>query len=267
MESVECSECGARYDSQENPFCPRCGSNRQGATVAPATLASVARLDPRRRRVRIAGVVLMAMGGLFLANALASLFLVQDSLAAGMAPALADQPGGTLLVVADGAAPGANATLRALDDPDRVFQSAPLENGSARFELGDHAAVNVTVRSSGQEWSRIALVTAGDRLTLRFDLSSPAGHTAEPATGSTFQAILRVGLGALAALTALVVAGGVAAFRLRWRALALAGAVVGLLLGLLSAFTFLAVGLLFLLPLGYAFLVILRGRGQFTRPA
>lgn len=226
-ERVECAECGERYDSNEFTFCPRCGGTRAGAPAA-AGVARGVDAGRRRRKVQSGGLILTIMGSVAAIAFLATVFFPAAQLEA-VVPVLADQPGGELSVlVVDAGAPVANATvLVAAYDGTPLFNATTGADGLANFTLADNAAANVTVQYDGASWLRHVVVLEGGSETLEVDTSGPAEDTRWQGLDRLMLA-LRIFAGAMAVMALLVVAGGVAAMRLRFRHFATAGAFVGL---------------------------------------
>jgi hypothetical protein len=258
-DSVQCAECGHRYDSETNPFCPHCGST--GSRVPPGAAAVAAQAaDPMVKRVKRAGIILMVMGSFFVVQAGLVAFL-PGMAAESMAPSLANQAGGDLTVIIDPPAIG-NLTLRDLDG--KVLATTNFTDGRAKLDLGNQAVANATVELAAGNWSRTVVVPESGDLTWRLETDSDSATSDAPLVSPWLLGFMRVTGGIGCAIAGLVVVGGVAAFRRRGRGLALTGAVLGSLLGLLAVMAYLLLGLLFALPLGYAMVAILRGRRVFS---
>jgi hypothetical protein len=255
-EAVDCSECGTRYDSQEHPFCPRCGSTSRGATL-PGAVAAAARRDPGRRRVQGAGAVLLAIGGLFLVSGIVNALQPPEETAAAFGEGLNRLPGGELVVVfpADG-----NATVEALDSDGDVVANATGAGGSVRLAL-PAPALDVRATQGNATWNRTVVIQSGDVTTLELAEGEP--DLATPVISRSMRTVVRVS-NAIAIGTAVVLAGGGAsAMGLRFFGAAATAAVVALLIGLVAVFALVAFGLLFAIPLGMAAYFILRGRRHF----
>lgn len=250
---VSCGECATRYDSDSNAFCPRCGSTDRSKPV-PGALQVAARHDPARRRVQASGVLLLVAGGLFLVSALIGLTIPAQQLAQEFVTPMADQPGGTVILVPEGNATYA-ATVTAMDG--QVLGNASGQIGEWRLALPDHASVHVAWVVGGQSGNVTAIVLTGDTLRIPLDTQD------ELLLGSTLQTTITVGRVVFVAVAAVLVGGGLCALLLRVWALAAAAAIAGLLLGLLAVAGFLLAGLLFALPFGFAAVFILRGRRHF----
>lgn len=288
-ETVECSECGASYDSDEHPFCPRCGSTARGAPVQGA-VASAARRDPGRRRVQASGVVLFAIGLLFLTSAGLSFLVPQDEAVQPLVGLMADQPGGDLVIRLPAAPVGeaagadaANATtsnstaaapasVRLLDLDGNELANATAEAGGELRLAMPQASVVVEAVQGQARWNRTAVALRGEAVTL--DLrDAPGGDAADARAEDAVAVSGSVGTATMAARWVLLVfalvlaAGGACAAFLRLYGLAVAGAITGALFGLLALVGFLAAGLLFALPFGLCAYFILRGRRHFRRRA
>lgn len=259
-EAVDCSECGATYDSEQHPFCPRCGSTSRGAPM-PGAVASAARHAPGRRRVQAAGVVLLAIGLLFLAGAAFSLFVPVEEAAASMdADDLARFPGGEVRVrfPSDG-----NATV-VLSDLD----GNPLANVTgAGPELALQAPEPRVVLNATQgnaSWGRELLVLSNDAMVVKLDEPGAEGKVL---VSPLMRSALRTGGYLALAFSVLLIVGGSSALALRFFAVAATGAGVSAFMALFAVLVLLAAGLLFALPLGMAAYFILRGRRHFKRRA
>ncbi len=254
---VTCKECGTRYDSDHNAFCPRCGSTARGA-VLTAAVAVAQRRDPGRRRVQASGALLLIVGGLFLASAVASAIVTRGDLPPGYADLMANQDGGTLVLTAPNGTTY-DATVSAMGGS--VLANVTSASADTEVDLDGHAAVRVRATFGNVTRNATAIVLAGD--VLRLDVGTLAeGYVA---VGSNVATINRVATGLAIAFTLVLVAGGLAALLLRAWPLAVVAAVLGALLGMLSLFFFLLTGLLFAIPFGFAAYFILRGRRHFLR--
>lgn len=258
-ETVECSECGTSYDSQEHPFCPRCGSTSRGAAV-PGAIAVAARRDPSRRRVQASGGVLLAIGLLFLASAAAGFLPANGEATATLVDLLATQPGGQLYV---GFPTAGNASLELFSvDAGESLDNSTTDDGRAEVGL-PRASVRVHAIQGGVHWNRTVVVLEGDRLTL--DLPAGGGDDVEPIFSRAAGAIERYTAIAMLVIALVLVGGGIAALALRIFPLAALAAGIGALLALVALFSFLLVGLLFALPFGFAAYFIVRGRRHFRK--
>jgi hypothetical protein len=260
-ESVECSECSTRYDSDVHPFCPRCGSTRASAPAPAGTLATAARNDPSRRRVQASGAVWTTVGGLmallfvpmlFLAGPLTEQTLEQ---LASQEPGLS-LPGGTLAVhVLDGGAPvpGAPVVLRTPLGVE-VANGTTDGNGTFTAVLGSTQAV---VHAEAQVGNGTVL---GKAVSLEGSTTTLVLDPADPPTGwaglGEMLVLVRVVLGVFIAVALLLVAAGILALRLKaWGFCVTAGA-IGLLPGLMLAVASPGLGFLLILavlafPLGF----------------
>ncbi len=274
-ERVQCAECGNQYDSNENAFCPRCGSvprARSGdAAAPPAATLRLSRLDPSLRRLRAAGLVLMILGSL---AALQFLYVV--AVAPGpdeqflndvsdLEP-FASQPGGKISLYISGGA--GNESIAATAPNGTVMAQTALENGKGWFNTTLATTFsNITITDS-DHITRVLLrvyLPAGNDLDSTVDLAT-VDFEAEPtwlvADTST---VVRTLAGFATFMALVVVAGGLGAWRQRTRGLALLAGSLAVFPGLLVLpFQFLA-GVLLLLPGAIALAFIIAGRRHFVR--
>lgn len=264
-ETVECAECGNRYDSASQPFCPRCGSE-SGRTATAASYAPV-RMDARGRRARAGGVILLILG---------SLALLQSgwTLVAPPAPDaeqlelladvgfLQDQPGGTarLAVVQNGTPVDAAVTVLRMDG--RPVENATTAAGTLNLTDLPSAFVNLTMRWEGQTWFRHVYVPASETLDVTVDVAADAPGTVEWEAVEQLTAT-RVLAAFLVLFSAFVVLGGVLALRLQKWGIALAAAILVALPALLLTAIVPLAGLLLLLPGGLALAFVAMGRPYF----
>lgn len=259
---VECAECGNRYDSDRNPFCPRCGSTRQDQSMA-AAMPSAARARPQRRRVQAGGLVLLAMGALLLVAGGAGVFQAEHAVVQEP-PALAALPGGEVHVrVLEDGAPRENVSVAVLAwNGSRQQEHATDAGGWANLTM-DRALSHVIVADNGTTWNRT--VVAMEDVTVRLELDLATADREEEdwlGVGAVVSQVRILG-GVLAFLAAMMVAGGVAALRVRARGLAMAGIVAGMVPALLSIAVFLVVGLLIAAPVVVAAWLIVGNRSAF----
>jgi hypothetical protein len=267
-DTVDCAECGNRYDSQANPFCPKCGSTKTGAPL-PGAVAAGTRIDPRRRRVQLAGVILMVMGLFFLAGTLMGAIFPAASqpdqlyeAAATFAP-----PPGT------GGALDVDFLQNGTPIQNATFTVAPLTNSSARVAVpltAGHAHVNVlpasftnaTLRQGNRTWVVRLYVTAGNTAVLRYDTQDaqrPAWASWDHTAQNRYIAM------GLSAYLALVVWGGICALRLRRRGWAIAGAILMLIPAAIILPAFLSlIMILYAALIVWALVLILRGKPYFA---
>lgn len=262
-EAVGCTECGEHYDSQENPFCPRCGSMRTEGPV-PGAVDAARRRSPARRRVQAAGVALMVVGAFFVVGSIFVAVMVGQAPPQTLQEALAGQPGGALSiqVVAGGESVAAVVNLTGPE-------GAPLTNGTTDaagwFNTTGLEAASVTVHVAADNgtWQRRALVMRGDEVTLRIDTATDAQESSWVGLDPFVRAVRIVAV-FLAFLSLFIVAGGVAALRLRQRPLAVAGAMAGFLpLLVITVAAPMLGGLLLLAVVSGALVLILLGRHEF----
>ncbi len=277
MEAVECSECGTRYDSDNNAFCPRCGSTSKGGPVAGA-LQAARRSDPRRRRVQAAGIILMVMGSVAFAQFLYAAIVVPD-----LDPSIYEQLQGTPL--ADASAGGAvhlhyleNGTplagLRVRIDAMAGNQSLELttnDAGWANTTKVPSAFITITVQNSttGANFTapfvRHAYAPFGQTLVVQDDLAKRTG-TETPWSAPSLATEVRIIAGFLAGFAVLVAAAGLLAFKLRAFGLALAGAILAVVPALLLALVLPnLLSMLNLVAVVFALVFIAKGRSQFAR--
>lgn len=262
VEEVECAECGHRYDSDEHPFCPRCGKVGAGA---PATVDFRAdRHDPGRRRARTGGVILTVVGALALIQfayvAISPPALDEQQLAAYQEfELIREQPGGALhvRVLSNGEPVAANVTIQpATGEPVSLTASS---TGWANATSLPAAFGNVTVTAAGNSTVIQYYVPTGAVLEAEVELDDPPAWLAV----DQLEAV-RVIAAFLAFFAAFVVLGGIMAIRLKWWGLGLAAAIVAVLPGLLLlAFVPLG-GILLALPAAIALLFIVGGRRHFA---
>lgn len=274
-ESVQCGECGQRYDSNENAFCPRCGSLSRGRDVSGA-VATAGRRDPDLRRVRTSGVVLIVLGALAAAQflyatavppepdeALLELFAAEEF--------VANAEGGVLRlhVTENGTAVDVPVVVRAMNgtvlrEEGTVggWYNATLPVAFANLTVGGIETThgNITVPAQVHR----VYVSSGESLRLEVDLGEPQGGPEWHAASTV--PFVRPVLAFLAFMGLVVLAGGVAAWRQRLLGLAVTGAVLVLLPGLLFLAVAPLAGLLLALPGALALAFILRGRRHFRRP-
>lgn len=269
---MECSECGTPYDSQEHPFCPRCGSTAQ-RSAEPGALVSARRNDPSRRRVQASGAVLAAVGGLFLpflglALALAPNFagLALAQMHTGQAPAGVVGGNVTVEVVRDGAPlAGVPVTLRH-GNGTLLANGTTDADGRFRAALGAALTASVEVRPGNATYLRNATAITGTETVVRIDVASdPLAQDGWVGADRMVQ-YLRVFLGVMLAVSALVLAAGVSAIRLKAWGFTVSAGAVGLLPFLVLFVASFALGaLVALLAIGIPVVVIARGRRFFQR--
>lgn len=275
---MQCAECGNRFDAALTGFCPRCGATARAPAPgspasAPVPAPGPARRDPLRRRVQVGGILLAAWGALLAIACLAFALLPTPVLSAQLDVVVGDLgdtplPGGALHVqVLDNGtpAPGAEVELRSPGGAV-VYRNQTSEAGWANATLGDHAAVNLTVRAGGRTLERRALVRENDTLEARLDVArDPAAQEGRLGLDRLI-ALLRVGAWVLGTGALLLLAGGVAAVAVRWPALAIAGPLPVLALTLLLAVATLSVGMFVVLALqAVGLALVVAGRPAFRR--
>lgn len=268
-ETVQCAECGTAYDSEDNPFCPRCGGIEH-AEGSDAAVQIAARSDPHRRRVQAAGIILVTVGIVTMA-----LFATAAALTPSLVPqtmeALSDQPGGDLSVhVLDGGGPAEGVAVQVLTMEGRSLANGTTDGqGWANFTGLAHAGVNVTVHGEGGDWVRSVLTLQGanegpNAAVLELDTADDPRSSSTWVGVDAFVQAVRVVAIVFAAVAALTLASGIASLRLRQRNLAFTGTLVGglpwLVLGVASfnLLVFLVLGLFIL-----SAVFLRQGRAQF----
>lgn len=267
---MECSECGTPYDSDEHPFCPRCGSTVQRSSE-PGALASARRNDPSRRRVQASGAVLAAVGGLFLpfiglALALAPSFagLALTQMHTGETPP--GVVGGNVTVeVADGGAPLAGVPVTLRHGNGTVLANGTTDPaGRFRAALGPSLTAAVEVQSGNATYRRNATAITGTETVVRIDVRSDPPVTDAWVGAARMVQYLRVFLGVMLVVSGLVLAAGVSAIRLRAWGFTVTAGIVGLLPFLVLFVASFALGaLVALLAIAIPVVIIARGRRFF----
>lgn len=253
---VPCAECGVRYDLADDVFCPRCGSTARGPPV-PAALDVARRRDPGRRRVQASGVLLLAVGVLFLVSSIISLAVPVGEMARTFEDPMADQAGGTLVLEPLDDAPY-DVSVHAFDGT--LLANATNQTGPFTYASADHATLRYEAHAGNVTTNGTAIVFPSDTLRIPLD-----GQQADaPSISSTLHKTVVVGRYVFLGLAAVLVAGGAAGAWLRLYGLAATAAVVGAVLALLVLAGYLLAGLLFAVPFGFAAYFILRGRRHFT---
>lgn len=231
MDRVQCGECAHLYDSEEHPFCPRCGSIGKSETVAATATSIVQRNHPKRRRAQVSGIVLAVVGGIT-----ASLFVLLLFLAPTLVPealtTIEDQPGGPLdlTVHAD------NVTVQLLRLNGTYIADFPLENGTGSMLL-PQAAIQMQIMHANESWTWTLFHLNQSATPLEFETSleeSPGDQGLYE--GNTYIRGTQLFVGVLATVSLFTLYGGIQAFRLRRRGVALSGAIVGALPWLIMFF-------------------------------
>lgn len=224
------------------------------------------RTDGARRRIHMAGLVLVLMG---LAAAIPMGITLADPpdpdagllASASESDLVANQPGGTLAVTAHraGEPVALEADVHAWNGT--LVETVPVENGTARLQMPASFA-RVTLRAPDGQWDRDVYAPVGKTAHLELDTA-----TAAPGpewVSMDLRPLVRVtaAVGLLGGL--LVVAAGVATLRMRWFPVAVTGAALALAGSLLLAVAVPVLLLNVLLSL-VALVFIVRGRGGFVR--
>ncbi len=257
MEEVDCAECGNRYDSQTNAFCPRCGNSRQKAATSSL---QPARFDPRRRRAQIGGIILAVLGTFALIqaawSAIAPAELDEEQLDGFAEVALLrDQPGGELHIrwLESGAPVQGNVSfVGANGDP---LANITLQNGWSNL-TADVAFGNATLQGSNLTVSFYA--PAGQTVTAIIDTAEPPTWVAVDQVPAT-----RIIASFLAFFAAFVAFGGILAIRLKAWGLAVAAGVVALVPAVILALLVPVAGILLAFTTGLALAFIIAGRRHF----
>ncbi len=236
-ERVQCAECERIYDSDEHPFCPRCGGTKHAAAV-PAAKSIAQRHDPRRRRVQVAGIIMVSTGALVL---LAGIAMVASAGAVWQfASGLDDSEAGALtetassidVFVFDEGLPmeGVNVTLGAGEGEIRSVSTDA--DGYAHFANVSSFVVDLNLQNGEDVWelSFIAMNPTNDPnapMEVRLEWSDQSVINGPLLDERAVETTTRImGIGAiLLGLTPII--GGIAALRLRNQHLAFMGAVVG----------------------------------------
>lgn len=273
VDEVECAECHTRYDSDANPFCPRCGSMPKGKPV-PAALVAAQRHDPARRRVQASGVVLVVVGSTLLLLFLPVALLSGAFTASTMEDLFRENPdlgfpGGELRVVAtDGGTPAAGLPVDVqLLDGRSIANGTTDAAGQYNTTLGDHAVVQVVVAGADGNWTRKVFGLEGTTTTVRIDIAQDPQESDRWAGLAPILRVVRIVLVVFSVVAALLVAAGICAVRLRAWSFAVSAAALGAIPAILLFFASLNVGtFLIVIVLGVPFLFITRGRRHFSRP-
>lgn len=259
---MTCAECGTRYDSDRDAFCPRCGSLARGAVV-PGAVQVARRNDPARRRVQASGALLLVVGGLFLVSSLVGLAVPVEEVSQQFVEPMADQAGGELVLL-----PGADRTP--FDVTVTTVDGDPVANATAQTDpvtvpLAKHAAVHVVVRQATQANATAfdAVVLPGDRLRVQVG----EVQSGDVAIGPTLRTTVQVGRYVFIGLALLLAGGGLCALLLRAWPVAATASIVGMVMGLIVLVAFPIVGLLFAVPFGFAGVFVLRGKRHFAKAA
>ncbi len=244
-ERVQCAECERLYDSDDNPFCPRCGATAKAdPTIAAKTIAS--RNEPRRRRVQVAGVIMASTGALVLLAGIAmlasagSVWDFASEYGAGEATGdnatasseLAQAAGSLNVTILQGGQPLAGVPIELTDAQGGPIGSATTGiDGTAQFDGITQLVVRLTVEPEGADWTLefIPLGTSqgGESMELILELDDQSVVSGPLMDQSMVETTTRI-MGAGAVLLGITpIIGGIAALRLRNQQMALFGAVIG----------------------------------------
>lgn len=254
---AECIECHATFDEKLG-FCPRCGGQKRMA-------AAPARTDAARRRIQMAGLLHVVLGGFLLVISgilVASVVLAPDALLDQLGTQSSQGlRGGTLdLNLTQAGAPWVTDV--------RIYSGSGLLLHEVQSDATGHVVLNVTeaairiVVLGPPEINATAFVLEGSHLRLDLAAEGPA-----PSPWQGAQELMAVTQGlawAMLAAGILLFASGVAAVRVRYYGLALGGALpIAVLAGLLALAT-LNIGSLLAFGLLVASLaIIVKGRRAF----
>lgn len=264
-ETVDCAECGNRYDSQVNPFCPRCGSTKTGVPV-PGAVPVSQRADPRRRRLQAAGVVLGVMG-LLSAASLAYIMAFPPSASPAAYEAYANLAGG---------GPGGQLHVRVLVEGRAA--------GNETLAIGNETSANQTVRTDSHGWSNLTLPHAVTQVVVvahnatKFRFYVPANQTYETTINATSAqgvewqgaplfspGVIRAVAGAFLAMSLLVFWGGLCAVRQRDFIVAVVGAAMAIPVSFLLGELNILISALYVAMAIWALVVIVRRRAFFLK--
>lgn len=275
-ERVQCAECERIYDSDEHPFCPRCGATGHAdPTVAARSIAS--RNDPRRRRVQIAGVIMLSTGalvllaGIVMVASAGSVWEFATSVDDSTASDLTQTAGAINVTVLRGGEPveGANVTL--MSGQMQLLASRFTDaDGMVRFEDISSLVVEMNVQHEDVDWDLafIAVNPTSDpdyALPVTLELSDQSTVGTPVMDERMVENTTRVlGIGAiLLGLTPVV--GGIAALRLKNQQLALFGGVIGALPWLFLFVASMSISVLIIMALFVMAVVFVRqGRDLFA---
>ncbi|MFO1532233.1 MAG: hypothetical protein ABR562_00820 [Thermoplasmatota archaeon] len=260
-----CAECNTRYDARTLAFCPRCGGTARAGS--DATPGPGGRRDPARMRLQLGGVLLLILGGLFLAAATTALMnpgaTERQVFLFGLGQDESFQGGEVAVRVLDDGlpVPGANVTMQA---GNRTLAAGATDlDGRFNATLRGSIAVNVTVTRGTESWLRQVLAPQGVTATVAIDLAHDAASS-DRVVGA--QGLALTTMLALLVLSLLLSVGGLAAVLVRWRGLALAGPLPVVALAALLVLLYFSIGpLLFLAMLGAPYALVVSGRSAFRR--
>jgi hypothetical protein len=277
---VQCPECGNRYDAgalgHPAGFCTRCGANAPAPGAFPAGTAAPAAPIPNdggaRRRAQAGGILLVAIGALFLLGSCAGLLVPASDFEQALQPALANLgasslPAGALhlLVLEDGSPVAANVSLLAAGT-SHWTNATTSPSGWWNVSLERYPAANLTVAKGNLTLQRHVLALAGQNQTVVLDLKRDAPVDGHWIGLQPVLQLLKGFLVAMAVAAALMLAGGVCAASLRLQGLAVGGPIPLLAFMLLVAVATLNVGMLVLLLLQATGLALVAsGRRAFHR--
>lgn len=188
------------------------------------------RFDPRRRRAKVGGLMLVALGIVSVLAFSAVIALAGQFSLADNQGVLGGQPGGPVTVVFTD-----NGTAVAGADVILAWSGGGVNgttdaDGTFKATAGG-AQANVTIRHSAadnQTWVRDVLSLDSMPVTVAIDTGDPTTSD-EPVAAPLPTNSIRAVAGFFLFISAFVLAGGVAAYRLKGRGIAIGGALAGLL--------------------------------------
>ena len=269
---VVCAECHTRYEATQFSFCTRCGSTARAGSGAPVPVSPLRRRDPARMRLQLGGVLLLAVGLVFVGSAVL-LFMNPawsqgtsfDQL--GQSPADPTAPAGDIQVhVTDSGVDLRGANVSVTAGNRTVATGTTGADGRYNATLTGSFAVNVTVQAGNGTWVRRALAPHGFVVPVDVDIGRDARSTDRVAGPE--ELFLVTGIAWLV-MSLLMVLGGLAAVLVRWRGLALGGPLPTVAFVLWLAVLLFQAGIAILLPIVLVvmpYALVVSGRSAFRRP-
>lgn len=263
---VVCAECNTRYETEALGFCPRCGSRAKEGESPVATVGPIRR-DPARMRLQLGGVLLLLMGLLFLVAVVVTMLNPAWSETQSFAYWSGPQEdmnatAGTIIVLAtDAGKPlvGANVTI---SSGNRTVASGVTDPaGRYELQLRGYIAVNLTLASGGNSWTRHVLAPSGSTIEVHVDVTDAAVSDRVEGPDNLLVATTVAGF----TMTILLALGGLAAVLVKWRGLALAGPIPMVAFLALLIVPFGMAGLFFFALVGTPYALVVSGRSAFPR--
>lgn len=244
-ERVQCAECERIYDSDDHPFCPRCGATAKAdPTTAAKTIAS--RNDPRRRRVQVAGVIMASTGALVLLAGIAMLASAgsvwgfaseygtsDDTLAGnGTSSELAQTAGSLNVTMLQGGEPLQGVMLELHDARGTLLGTASTDaDGTAQFDGITQLVIQLHVAPEDTDWVLefipLGTTQGSDSMELILELEDQSVVSGPLMDRSMVETTTRIMGGGAILLGITPIIGGIAALRLKNQQMALFGAVIG----------------------------------------